>query len=109
MGSIDASYDLGGLISLLVGGGSLQKPAASKTGNSSRTRPGMEPSSMLDGLKEDWIECGLILVGICGSTVACSQSWRLLGRCSPRWERMLHRRSSDRSAAVCYTHPWRPV
>lgn len=40
-------YDLGGLISLLVGGGSLQKPAASKTGSSSLTRPGIEPSSIL--------------------------------------------------------------
>lgn len=51
---------------MLVGGGSLQKPAASKTGNNSRTRPGIEPSSMLDRdgdnererERERYIECG---------------------------------------------------
>lgn len=36
-----------GLIVLHAGGGILQNPAASKTGNSSRTRPGRLPSSML--------------------------------------------------------------
>lgn len=36
-----------GLMVLLAGGGILQKPAASKTGSNSRTRPGMLPSSML--------------------------------------------------------------
>lgn len=36
-----------GLIVLLAGGGILQKPAASKTGKSSRTLPGILPSSIL--------------------------------------------------------------
>lgn len=36
-----------GFIVLLAGGGILQKPAASKTGSSSRTRPGMLPSIIL--------------------------------------------------------------
>lgn len=36
-----------GLIVLLAGGGILQKPVASNTGNNSRTRPGMLPSTIL--------------------------------------------------------------
>lgn len=35
-----------GLIVLLTGGGILQKPVASNTGNSSRTRPGIDPSTI---------------------------------------------------------------
>lgn len=51
-----------GLIVLLAGGGILQKPAASKTGKSSRTLPGILPSSILFegfGEKNNSIDCSL--------------------------------------------------
>lgn len=73
--SLSSMNYLLGLMTLEDGGGILEKPAESKTGSNSRTRPAIEPSAILPPLLVEILVALAGNVTSVGKNVAPMENW----------------------------------